>query len=157
MNKFFGLITAALLICFALCGCSSKVSPELNEIIDEGTREVSNSLGENYTVKYEVKYGLHHDGLRVSIFSDNFMIAHYSGRSDKLTVPEKIVKLSESCYYFSGDTDEGVIDGGALVSDDKISETLRNKITRKELAEKLGSCGYSAENILKSYDDEEKI
>lgn len=154
MNKFFKLTAAALLICFALCGCSSKASPKLNEIIDEGAQEVSNSLGENYTVEYEVRSGLHHDGLRVSVFSDDLMIAHYSGRAGKLDVPERIVRLGENCYYLSGDEDEGVFIGGALVPDDKLSEALNEKMTREELAEKLQSCGYPAENMLKCYDGE---
>ena len=153
MNKLFKLIAAVLLICFSLCGCSDT-SAGLNEIIDVGTQEVSNFLGENYTVKYEVKSGLHHDGLSVSVFSGDIMIAQYSGRSDRLAVPEKIVKLDEDCYYFSGDKDEGILVGGSLVSGDELSETLRANITRGELAEKLESCGYSAENMLKCYDGE---
>ena len=152
MNKFYGYI-AALLICLLLCGCSDK-SMGLNEITDKGTRKVSNSLGENYTVEYEVKSGLHHDVLRVSISSDDFIIANYSGRADKLVIPEKIVRLCENCYYFSGDTDEGIIVEGALVSDTEISESLRDKISREEVEKTLGKCGYSSEKVLKCYDNE---
>lgn len=152
MNKLFKLIAAVLLICLSLCGCSDTSG--LNEIIDEGTREVGNSLGESYTVKYEVKSGLHHDKLSVSVFAGDFMIASYSGSSDKLDIPERIVMLDEDCYYFSGDKNEGIFFGGALISDDELTETLHGKITREELADKLGSCGFPAENMLKYYDGE---
>ena len=152
MNKFLKLTTAVLLICFSLCGCA-KEENDLNSVLAEGTSDISNNAGESYTVNYTVKNGLHHNSLSVKIFSDNELIGFYSGNADRLAVPEKIVKLCEDCYYFADDTDCGVIVGGLPVPDDELSETLREKMTREELSEKLENCGYSAKDILKCYDE----
>lgn len=151
MNRLYKLLSALLLLCVALCGCANEET-RLHSIVAEGSSEVSNLAGENYTVSYKAEGGVHHDLLTVEIFSGDERIARYSGNAGKLAVPEKIVKLCEDCYYYSGETDEGVIVGNSRVSDNDLPVTLREKINREELAERLEKCGYSSEGILACYD-----
>ncbi len=181
-------------LCLCLCGCGFFTA--VNEMYDEysstmeseaqnyvkGEKNVTNALGESYTIKYEEHFGFPDQLMTVDISNDRKLIRLDCELKHGL-VPDEIVYLfsenSIEYFYVAGNyfrhtreqfhfiftADSSTQKGEELFFDEHadlselshqnnsaLAETLSRNITRTELAEKFRACGYDASFVLKVYD-----
>lgn len=181
-------------LCLCLCGCgffsvlnemhedyTSTMEAEAQNYV-KGEKNVTNALGESYTVKYEEHFGFPDQLMAVDI-SNNRALIHLDCELKRGLVPSELVYLfsdnSIEYYYAAGNyfgrtreqfhfiftADNLSQKGEELFFDErtdlselahndnsKLAETLRRNITRTELMEKFRACGYDDTFILKVYD-----
>ena len=181
--KKFAMLSLVL-FCICFCGCSTMVKFYADQMsaaadYESGSIEVTNSLGEKYTVEYNETGGFPSHGMTVKIYRAGFVINNFSTKFAYSNIPNQIVYLfsdgRKDYYYAAGNYryDSGKANHfwAKIVVHDiwgnerseisldpssemcvSFSKKLRKKINRNVLIKRFEKCGFDSEKILSVYD-----
>lgn len=184
MSKvLFLLLIMSLCLCLSGCGFfttlnemyeyhTSTMEAEAQNYV-KGEENVTNELGESYTIKYKEYFGFPDMGMTVEISADRPLIK-YDLDFGLDSVPDRVMYLFDDGsldYYYAGDKRDFIFVYDRLTQrgdmlrffekprtdsmcEDNISlsKTFQRNIKRSELTEKFRVCGYDDTFILKVYD-----
>lgn len=186
--KMFSMVF--LVICCAFsCGCSDLISfyadlkkQEESEAMnyESGSSDVTNSLGETYTVKYAETDGFPSHRMYVKIYRSGLLISDFRVEFEHHNIPNQIMYLfndSGKDYYYAAayykfidaynESSESLWDFIIIVEDNgnsridlnptstssrSLSKTLHSNLERDYLINRFNECGYDSKNILSVYD-----
>ena len=199
-EKLIKVLTTILLSVLCLATVTVMFAPALSaisvigniffDIIKENTEEaekyvkgennITNALGESYTVKYKETCGFPDHFLKIEISANSTLLTYSTKFKGLGRVPKRVLHLfrkSGTEYYFAGSDNSEFIfaydtrarRGERLNFDERgyftgeyaehilsgnleIAETLRRNINRDALREKSRKCGYDDTFVLKVYD-----
>lgn len=181
LKKFAMLLP--VLFCIYLCGCSTLVklyADQRSEDTDyeSGSIEVTNSLGEKYTVDYYETGGFPTRRMTVKIYQTNVLISNSSVKFELCYIPNQILYLftdgGKDYYYIAGnyyyDSNKTKVFWANIVTRDfwgndtsisldpssercvSLSKTLRKNIKRDELIKMFDKCEFNYDKIISVYD-----
>lgn len=142
----------------------------------ENIVEITNNLGEQYSVEYEERNGFPSQQMKINIFKSEERIISYGSKFDKNYIPKKILYLftdnDYDYYYIANNYNDNIVkynktsfelynpvvinvDYPEMKYVDRhilLSETMQKNIDRQELIDKFQACEYDDKYILELYD-----